>query len=1066
MGRIPLVVSNERVRSRSLEGGVTRGIASPQAFGATEARATQLLARGVGELSDAAAGVAERQRVEDAANSIANFDYSRRMLDQQTQAPAEPIGFAQQVTTDYDNAVIDHVSSITDDRVRRAVREKLMSRKPQVSAQANEFEVKQVASYRHAKANEGLASVQNRVRSDPSGYDAALEDGFGIINTRPGIPASVKENMRRQFREDLARSRFEALGASADTPEQVDGIVAELAQPRWQKELAPADYERIMDGLSTSRKAIATKETAEARATLQALTDRNGAGVAIDPVELQEARKSVERSKNPALMWQLAEIEAQQNVYRTEGNLPPAELRARINAGKGSPSAAYPGLPEPVSAAIDNAVRLTGGAVSPAYLGGTVMREYGQYLQRAPSSTSARYRPQVVHGGVDLRNINPQVVEAASVAGEIFGAPLSITSGHRTQAQQDAIRRRGDPDRAAVARRSKHTAGTAVDVSTMGMSPERRAELVDALVQAGFTGFGEYDTHIHADFRDSVPASFDAVKGWGGWTKLSPEVQQTLVRRGFVSGGSAANVDRRGAGGQQRQVKDGFDYTKGTAVIDADGAPVTSAVGIFQFTEETFIEAAQNNRALLEQLTGRAADTFSRQELLALRGNVEVATALAAMTALRNKRQLENAIGRSVTDAELHSAHVFGAAGAVAMLSALGATPDAYAKDILPKAAKNNPGLFFDGGTPKTVREVYGDIENSFMGAPSRVAFARTQARENIYAKQQKALKDDMVSYAGSAGRFSIVPLSDADPGSYSQRGRQAREIGEYYSIAPDDIEPLTKDEAAGFIKTVQEGTADEVVDLMARLQELGPEMARAAYKQLGEDAPVFELAAGLAYDDGQRNTARDIVRGQKRIVEQPDVKSLTGATQDDVIAAFFKAAGKSVAGADPRTVQAMREASLAHYVETFVTRGAGKIGQWDDDAFAQSVSKVIGQGGLGEVNGEPTVLPPGVDEATMEQAVDNMALSDYSRMSIDGLPPVYLNGDVADPLEIAQEGKFRAIGGGEYRVEMADGQFLLSTADAGEARFFIFKPDPEELVQIANRVGGSRAEPATIGVP
>jgi muramidase (phage lysozyme) len=77
------------------------------------------------------------------------------------------------------------------------------------------------------------------------------------------------------------------------------------------------------------------------------------------------------------------------------------------------------------------------------------------------------------------------------------------------------------------------------------MSTEDKVRLVGALADAGFTGFGEYSGHIHADMRPTVPRSFGGRDGnWGGWTNLSPEIMQTLQERGFRAGISGSRIQR------------------------------------------------------------------------------------------------------------------------------------------------------------------------------------------------------------------------------------------------------------------------------------------------------------------------------------------------------------------------------------------------------------------------------------------------------------------------------------------------------------------------------------------
>lgn len=159
-------------------------------------------------------------------------------------------------------------------------------------------------------------------------------------------------------------------------------------------------------------------------------------------------------------------------------------------------------------------------------------------------STQGAYSLKPTHDGVSLEGIQPAVLDAGRVAANYFGSDLSINSGFRTQAHQDRIRASGDPNRPTVAKHSHHTSGTGLDISTAGLSKEDRVRLVEALADAGFVGFGNYDTHIHADMRGSVPSTFGKRDSWLGWTNAPPEMVRALKSRGFAPGMSADELRR------------------------------------------------------------------------------------------------------------------------------------------------------------------------------------------------------------------------------------------------------------------------------------------------------------------------------------------------------------------------------------------------------------------------------------------------------------------------------------------------------------------------------------------
>ncbi|MEM6354082.1 MAG: D-Ala-D-Ala carboxypeptidase family metallohydrolase [Pseudomonadota bacterium] len=175
-------------------------------------------------------------------------------------------------------------------------------------------------------------------------------------------------------------------------------------------------------------------------------------------------------------------------------------------------------------------------------------RERGRQRALAAIAPSAdvdpAFAPVAANEGVNLRDMTDRATQALTIAGQKMGRQLTVTSGHRTQEHQDSIRARGDPDRVTVAKISNHTHGHAADISVEGMSDAEIGEMVGALADAGFVGFGYYPEsgHVHADMRESVPSTFGrGGSSWGGWTDLPAEAMAALDARGFRAG------QRRGA---------------------------------------------------------------------------------------------------------------------------------------------------------------------------------------------------------------------------------------------------------------------------------------------------------------------------------------------------------------------------------------------------------------------------------------------------------------------------------------------------------------------------------------
>ena len=161
----------------------------------------------------------------------------------------------------------------------------------------------------------------------------------------------------------------------------------------------------------------------------------------------------------------------------------------------------------------------------------------------------------------------------------------------------------------------------------------------------------------------------------------------------------------------------------------------SSATGVFQFTEQTWLHMIKNYggkyglanqaAAIRVQPGGRqdVSDPAMRRAILAGRSNPKLATQMATELANENRGYLEKRLGRTVTDGEVYAAHAFGAHGALKLIQARAATPGKAADAVLPAAAHANRALFYDPAThaPRSVAQLLGRFEAAVAG-PRRLA--------------------------------------------------------------------------------------------------------------------------------------------------------------------------------------------------------------------------------------------------------------------------------------------------------------------------------------------------------
>lgn len=206
---------------------------------------------------------------------------------------------------------------------------------------------------------------------------------------------------------------------------------------------------------------------------------------------------------------------------------------------------------------------------------------------------------------------------------------------------------------------------------------------------------------------------------------LSPSLQTALTRAGERN-----NVD--------------FSYLLQTAIresaLDPEArAATSSAVGLFQFVEQTWLETVKEQGPALGY--GHLADKINRTadggfvvedprlraQILALREDPQMAADLAAAFTRANGEYLAQRFGRMPSPGELYIAHFLGSRGAERFFEIGLTAPDSIAANSFPRQAEANPSIFFDDGRPRTVREVYRLLVASHSGDSTGAAFAAQQ---------------------------------------------------------------------------------------------------------------------------------------------------------------------------------------------------------------------------------------------------------------------------------------------------------------------------------------------------
>jgi hypothetical protein len=104
---------------------------------------------------------------------------------------------------------------------------------------------------------------------------------------------------------------------------------------------------------------------------------------------------------------------------------------------------------------------------------------------------------------------------------------------------------------------------------------------------------------------------------------------------------------------------------------------------------------------------------------------------------------LRGRVGRDPTAGELYAAHFLGPQGSAKLIEAVRTNPRAEAADLFPDAAAANRGIFYRGGKPATVMEVYANLTNSQSGAPPVAVPATATPRDDGFLQYASARRLD-----------------------------------------------------------------------------------------------------------------------------------------------------------------------------------------------------------------------------------------------------------------------------------------------------------------------------------
>jgi hypothetical protein len=177
-------------------------------------------------------------------------------------------------------------------------------------------------------------------------------------------------------------------------------------------------------------------------------------------------------------------------------------------------------------------------------------------------------------------------------------------------------------------------------------------------------------------------------------------------------------------------------------------APTSSAAGLFQFIEQTWLatvkaHGAKHGYGQYADLIHRGSDGrwrvagAARNVVLDLRFDPQAASVMAAELTASNAAYLRGRTGREPGAGDLYAAHFLGPAGAAQLMEAMTRRPGSSAAALFPEAAAANRSIFYRGGRPATVAEVHANLQRSAGDGAPAAAFAVSPAAPDLSERDQ-----------------------------------------------------------------------------------------------------------------------------------------------------------------------------------------------------------------------------------------------------------------------------------------------------------------------------------------
>jgi hypothetical protein len=206
-----------------------------------------------------------------------------------------------------------------------------------------------------------------------------------------------------------------------------------------------------------------------------------------------------------------------------------------------------------------------------------------------------------------------------------------------------------------------------------------------------------------------------------------------------------------------------FSFLLGTARRESGynpgaHAPTSSAAGLFQFVEQTWMSTlkthgAKYGYARYADLIQKGSDgryhvqgAEARKAVMDLRFDPHAASLMAGELASDHASYLRGRMGRDPTLGELYAAHFLGPQGSARLIEAMQTSPRAPAAALFPDAAQANHAIFYRDGRAASVSEVYANLTRAPATGTMTVRAAIAPPAQSDFVQYATARRIDRVA--------------------------------------------------------------------------------------------------------------------------------------------------------------------------------------------------------------------------------------------------------------------------------------------------------------------------------